>query len=117
MDAFGDDDFSASNADTDFNGSAEVDPAADFLAREHDQLAGLEEDIIPESETAAAAPNIQGNEKTHFLLATQPCLLLCYSDVCTPLPYHKAKILENSRDIVQSFVFNKSNLAVLLFRQ
>jgi len=51
MDAFGDD----------FSGSAEVDPAAEFLAREHDQLAGLEEDLLPESEVVAAvAPDDQG---------------------------------------------------------
>lgn len=60
MDAFGDD----------FSGSAEVDPAAEFLAREHDQLAGLEEDILPESEAAAAvAPDVQGKVKNLHVCA------------------------------------------------
>ena len=45
----------------DFSGSAEVDPASEFLAREHDQLAGLEEDLLPKSEAVAAvAPDDQG---------------------------------------------------------
>lgn len=38
MDAFGDD----------FTAASDVDPAAEFLAREHDELAGLE-DLIPEA--------------------------------------------------------------------
>jgi len=38
MDAFGDDEFGA---------AAEVDPAAEFLAREQDQLAGLEDELEP----------------------------------------------------------------------
>ena len=41
MDAFGEE----------FSGVVEVDPAADFLAREHDQLAGLEAEILPEVES------------------------------------------------------------------
>ncbi|XP_059483143.1 clathrin light chain isoform X3 [Neocloeon triangulifer] len=45
MDAFGDDEF--------VSGSAEVDPAAEFLAREQDQLAGLEDELEPIS----SAPN------------------------------------------------------------
>lgn len=36
MDAFGDD----------FTAAAEVDPAAEFLAREQDQLAGLEDELL-----------------------------------------------------------------------
>ena len=57
MDAFGDD----------FSGSAEVDPAAEFLAREHDQLAGLEEDLLPENEAVAAvAPDDQGKVKNYL---------------------------------------------------
>lgn len=35
-------------------GAAEVDPAAEFLAREQDQLAGLGDDIIPPAAPAAA---------------------------------------------------------------
>lgn len=41
MDDFGDDDFNTSAA-------SGVDPAAEFLAREQDQLAGLEDDILAE---------------------------------------------------------------------
>ncbi|CAB3362846.1 Hypothetical predicted protein [Cloeon dipterum] len=51
MDAFGDDDF---------GGSTEVDPAAEFLAREQGQLAGLEDEIEPI--TAAADPVIEESE-------------------------------------------------------
>lgn len=36
-------------------GGAEVDPAAEFLAREQDQLAGLDDDIVPPAAAAAAA--------------------------------------------------------------
>ena len=49
MDAFGDD----------FTGVADVDPAAEFLAREHDQLAGLE-DLIPEVSQPEQVETIQG---------------------------------------------------------
>ncbi|XP_011883165.1 PREDICTED: clathrin light chain isoform X2 [Vollenhovia emeryi] len=45
MDAFGDN----------FVNEPEVDPAAEFLAREQDQLAGLEDDITPMAVTLAAA--------------------------------------------------------------
>jgi len=44
MDAFGEE----------FSGVAEVDPAAEFLAREQDQLAGLEAEILPETESHSA---------------------------------------------------------------
>merc|ERR1712179_206371 len=44
MDAFGEE----------FSGVPEVDPAAEFLAREHDQLAGLEAEILPEVESHTA---------------------------------------------------------------
>ncbi|XP_011146797.1 clathrin light chain isoform X1 [Harpegnathos saltator] len=46
MDAFG---------DNFVNNEPEVDPAAEFLAREQDQLAGLEDDITPMAVTLAAA--------------------------------------------------------------
>ena len=39
MDVFGDD----------FTTATDVDPAAEFLAREQDQLAGLEEDLLAET--------------------------------------------------------------------
>ncbi|XP_029174877.1 clathrin light chain isoform X2 [Nylanderia fulva] len=45
MDAFGDN----------FVNEPEVDPAAEFLAREQDQLAGLEDEITPMAVTLAAA--------------------------------------------------------------
>ncbi|XP_018299976.1 clathrin light chain isoform X2 [Mycetomoellerius zeteki] len=45
MDAFGDN----------FVNEPDVDPAAEFLAREQDQLAGLEDDITPMAVTLAAA--------------------------------------------------------------
>ena len=38
-----------------FSAVSEVDPAADFLAREQDQLAGLEGEILAEPE----APSVQ----------------------------------------------------------
>lgn len=59
MDAFGDD----------FTAAADVDPAAEFLAREHDQLAGLE-DLIPEvSQPQPAESSSQGGSPTsHKLL-------------------------------------------------
>jgi hypothetical protein len=48
----------------------EVDPAAEFLAREHDQLAGLEDELNP----VAAAPPVDGilyichvTEVVHFI--------------------------------------------------
>lgn len=49
MDAFGDD----------FTATSDVDPAAEFLAREHDQLAGLE-DLIPEVSQSQPAEIVQG---------------------------------------------------------
>lgn len=63
MDAFGDN----------FTNDVEVDPAAEFLAREQDQLAGLEDEIPPVamSVAATAAPTVEddlsgafGNMKT-----------------------------------------------------
>lgn len=48
MDAFGEE----------FSGVAEVDPAAEFLAREQDQLAGLEAEILPETESHSAQQGI-----------------------------------------------------------
>lgn len=48
MDAFGEE----------FSGVPEVDPAAEFLAREHDQLAGLEAEILPEVESHTAQQGI-----------------------------------------------------------
>ena len=95
MDAFGDDDFSAPN-EADFNGSAEVDvdPAADFLAREHDQLAGLEEDLIPEVETAPAVQGMfLGQVAKALLICCYSLLSLCaitpllvlFSGICKPL--------------------------------
>jgi hypothetical protein len=53
MDAFGDDFTTA---------GAEVDPAAEFLAREQDQLAGLEDDLLAEPNgqpSAEPAPAVQ----------------------------------------------------------
>lgn len=35
-------------------GGTEVDPAAEFLAREQDQLAGLDDDIVPSTDAAVA---------------------------------------------------------------
>lgn len=52
MDAFGDDFTGMSEV-------AEVDPAAEFLAREHDQLAGLE-DLIPAVSQPEPVEAIQG---------------------------------------------------------
>lgn len=49
MDAFGDN----------FVNDAEVDPAAEFIAREQDQLAGLEVEIPP---VLATATNIEGKQ-------------------------------------------------------
>lgn len=55
MDAFG---------DTFFKEEQEVDPAAEFLAREQDQLAGLEDEIQPVAlSTQAAAPPNEGFDR------------------------------------------------------
>ena len=56
MDAFGDD-FTAVN---------DVDPAAEFLAREHDQLAGLE-DLIPEVSQTQPIESVQGGQSWFIL--------------------------------------------------
>lgn len=50
MDAFGDN----------FVNESEVDPAAEFLAREQDQLAGLEDEIDPIT-TSNVAPAAEGS--------------------------------------------------------
>ncbi|XP_063886150.1 clathrin light chain-like isoform X14 [Scylla paramamosain] len=55
MDGFGD-----SFVPAPTEGTPEVDPAAEFLAREQDQLAGLDDDIIP----PAAAPQSQETAPT-----------------------------------------------------
>ncbi|XP_050712837.1 clathrin light chain-like isoform X2 [Eriocheir sinensis] len=41
--------------------AGEVDPAAEFLAREQDQLAGLDDDIIPPAASAAAPAQTDGS--------------------------------------------------------
>jgi hypothetical protein len=64
MDAFGDDFTGVSEV-------ADVDPAAEFLAREHDQLAGLE-DLIPEVSQPEHVETIQGLLIT-CLSVTQLC--------------------------------------------
>lgn len=52
MDAFGDN----------FVIEPEVDPVAEFVAREQDQLAGLEDEIPPVSmSTPTTGPNTDGN--------------------------------------------------------
>ncbi|KAL0111371.1 hypothetical protein PUN28_012930 [Cardiocondyla obscurior] len=53
MDAFGDN----------FVNEPDVDPAAEFLAREQDQLAGLEDDITPMAVTLAAAASGQTEDE------------------------------------------------------
>ncbi|XP_011699612.1 PREDICTED: clathrin light chain isoform X1 [Wasmannia auropunctata] len=53
MDAFGDN----------FVNEPDVDPAAEFLAREQDQLAGLEDDITPMAVTLAAAAAGQAEDE------------------------------------------------------
>ncbi|TGZ38329.1 clathrin light chain isoform X2 [Temnothorax curvispinosus] len=53
MDAFGDN----------FVNEPDVDPAAEFLAREQDQLAGLEDDITPMAVTLAAAAAGQNEDE------------------------------------------------------
>lgn len=46
----------------------DVDPAAEFLAREQDQLAGLEDDITPMAVTlaAAAAGQTEGKQNSMY---------------------------------------------------
>lgn len=61
MDAFGDN----------FTNDVEIDPAAEFLAREQDQLAGLEDEIPPVAMTAAAPTTVSindGNNTKLFLI-------------------------------------------------
>lgn len=43
-----------------FKDETEVDPAAEFLAREQDQLAGLEDEIAPVALSTPAAPAADG---------------------------------------------------------
>lgn len=50
MDLFGDD----------FTAAPEVDPAAEFLAREQDQLAGLDDDLLAQPEAVQPAEPQQG---------------------------------------------------------
>lgn len=57
MDAFGDN----------FVNEPDVDPAAEFLAREQDQLAGLEDDITPMAVTLAAAGAGQTEGKQKYI--------------------------------------------------
>ncbi|XP_046488538.1 clathrin light chain isoform X1 [Neodiprion pinetum] len=58
MDAFG---------DKFFKDEPEVDPAAEFLAREQDQLAGLEDEIPPATlSTSAAAPPAEDDFSANF---------------------------------------------------
>ena len=38
--------------------TGEVDPAAEFLAREQDQLAGLDDDLIPAAPAAGGEPAV-----------------------------------------------------------
>lgn len=55
------------NFDADFGGEPalpEVDPAAEFLAREQDELAGLEDDIIDSFEPGSAALNAIPNSQS-----------------------------------------------------
>lgn len=55
MDAFGDN----------FTSEQEVDPVAEFVAREQDQLAGLEDEIPPVAmSVTATAPAVEGNCKS-----------------------------------------------------
>ncbi|XP_037918059.1 clathrin light chain isoform X4 [Hermetia illucens] len=58
MDAFGDNNFE----------QADVDPAAEFLAREQNALAGLEDELQPAAATTASAPAVNHvNEGSNFL--------------------------------------------------
>lgn len=52
MDAFGDN----------FDNPSEVDPAAEFLAREQDQLAGLEDEVKPAA-ALITAPSGEGEPR------------------------------------------------------
>ncbi|XP_076028246.1 clathrin light chain isoform X2 [Oratosquilla oratoria] len=60
--------------------AAEVDPAADFLAREQDQLAGLEDDVTPaapaapvvEAEAPAAVPAAEEGQSSSDLFGEAP---------------------------------------------
>lgn len=63
MDGFGDDDFTNSAM-----ASSEVDPAAEFLAREQNQLAGLEDDLLTQG--GESAQPAQG--KAHCFLTRAP---------------------------------------------
>lgn len=59
MDAFG---------DNFVNNELEEDPAAEFLAREQDQLAGLEDDITPMAVTLAAAATADSTDGTFDII-------------------------------------------------
>lgn len=69
MDAFG---------DNFVNNELEIDPAAEFLAREQDQLAGLEVEIPP---VIAAIPTLEGLFHNHIdivaiVLYSKPFLII-----------------------------------------
>lgn len=55
MDGFGGDNFD----------QADVDPAAEFLAREKDQLAGLVDDVIPPAAESGAGDDGTSNSGEH----------------------------------------------------
>lgn len=77
MDAFGDD----------FTGMSEVadiDPAAEFLAREHDQLAGLE-DLIPAVSQPEPVEATQG--RIMFLVMKDERLPLCNLETLSIILY------------------------------
>ncbi|XP_050712846.1 clathrin light chain-like isoform X10 [Eriocheir sinensis] len=70
--------------------AGEVDPAAEFLAREQDQLAGLDDDIIPPAASAAAPAQTDGSSPSPAPAApdasateTSPARPMAYS----PIPH------------------------------
>lgn len=66
------------------DGSAgEVDPAAEFLAREQDQLAGLDDDIIPPAAPAAAPAQTDGSSPSPAPAAPGEVVGLQY--LCKPV--------------------------------
>lgn len=98
------------------DGSAgEVDPAAEFLAREQDQLAGLDDDIIPPAAPAAAPAQTDGSSPSpapaapgevvglHYLCKPPVCITneftgksmkkIIYSDFKCSLPPKEANVI------------------------
>lgn len=68
-----------SNFDDNFD-QADVDPAAEFLAREQDELAGLEDEVKP---AAVSVPQVNGGNAAFLnYKGRMHCVFACLCRVC-----------------------------------